>query len=105
MDDRWQKYEEHAQQVKEEEEQKKLKQQEEREKKMKRREKLFQILQRREDGILIALQALPAKFNLGLMHGAIFLSAPFRYKVLGPYHSLFPSSKVLLFVSTAVFSC
>lgn len=44
-------YEDHAQKVKEEEEARKAKEKEERERRMRRREKIFQILQRREDGM------------------------------------------------------
>ena len=49
IDARWQKYEEHARQAKEEERQRREEQKMEREKRLQRRERLFKILQQREE--------------------------------------------------------
>ena len=50
LEERWEKYEKHAQFVHEEEERRKKEEEEEKEKKLKRREKLFKMLQKREEG-------------------------------------------------------
>ena len=49
LEDRWEKYEKHAQFAHEEEEKKKKEVEEEKERKLRRREKLFRILQQREE--------------------------------------------------------
>ena len=55
MEERWQRWEEHSQRVKEEEEERKRQEEEEKRKRMEKREKIFKILQSRDEGWLMAL--------------------------------------------------